>query len=194
MNTKNREGISRFARNDGLEVCSMERDMRFLQSRAKIWHLKKLSTFVGFAASLVAAFAAGAWAQNQGRVVWHWPESLEATHAAPKNHKVLFENDHVRLLEVSIQPGETENMHGHVWPSVFAYDAVQPKGSNHILDGGTQSMSREFENADWYTPQCSTMGPEAPHQVTDSDTFPLHFYRIEFKKMDGASIESRPTY
>jgi hypothetical protein len=194
MNTKNRGAISRFARSNGLEVLRTERDIRFLQRRANVRLLRKLSTFAGFAAGLVAAFAAGAWAQSQGRVVWHWPESLEATHAAPKNHKVLFENDHVRLLEVSIQPGETENMHGHVWPSVFAYDAVQPKGSNRVLDAGTQTVTREFENADWYTPQCRIMGPQAPHQVTDSDTFPQHFYRIEFKKMDGASIESKSSY
>jgi hypothetical protein len=155
---------------------------------------RRFSSIAGFLAGIVTAFMAGAWAQSQARVVWHWPDSLEAVHAAPKNHTVLFENDHVRLLEVRIQPGETENLHGHIWPSVFAFDAVQPKGTNHIMDSDTQPHDREFENSDWYTPQCRTMGPQAPHQVTDLDAFPQHFYRVEFKKMDGKSIESKTTY
>ncbi len=106
---------------------------------------RKFSSIAGFLAGIAFAFVAGAWAQSQTRVVWHWPDSLEAVHAAPKNHKVLFEDDHVRLLEVRVQPGETENMHGHIWPSVFAYDAVQPKGTNHIMDSDTQPHGREFE-------------------------------------------------
>jgi hypothetical protein len=155
---------------------------------------RKLSFIAGFFAGAAVALAASAWAQSQARVVWHWPESMEAVRAAPKNHKVLFENDHVRLLEVRVQPGETENMHGHIWPSVFAFDAVQPKGTNRIIDSDTQPHGREFEDADWYTPQCRTLGPQAPHQIADLDVFPQHFYRIEFKQMDGKSIKSRASY
>jgi hypothetical protein len=36
---------------------------------------------------------------------------LDAIVAAPKNYKVLYEDDHVRVLEVTVQPGEIENMH-----------------------------------------------------------------------------------
>ncbi len=155
---------------------------------------RRLALVGGFLVAVPAAFVAGALAQSQARVVWHWPDSLEAVHAAPKNHKVLFENDHVRLLEVTVRPGETENMHGHPSPSVFAFDAVQPKGTNHILDGDTGPVPRAFEDADWHTPQCMTMGTQAPHQITNLDTFPQHFYRIEFKKMDGNSVESKTSY
>jgi hypothetical protein len=155
---------------------------------------RRFSSIAGFVLALGAAFAAGAWAQSQARVVWHWPESLEALHAAPGNHKLLFENDHVRLLEVTVRPGETENMHGHIWPSVFALDAVQPKGTNHILDSDTLTIGRAYEDADWYAPQCRTMGPQAPHQITNADTFPQHFYRLEFKQMDGKSVESKTSY
>jgi hypothetical protein len=48
---------------------------------------RKLSFIAGFLAGAAVALAAGAWAQSQGRVVWHWPEPIEAVHAAPKNHK-----------------------------------------------------------------------------------------------------------
>jgi hypothetical protein len=128
--------------------------------------LRKLLQVFGIAAAIGISFAAGAWAQSK-RVIWHWPDSMDAQNAAPKNHKVLFENDHVLLLEVTIEPGETENMHGHKWPSIFAYDAVQPKLNNHTLvDDGRQLVGREFEDKDWYEPQCRPLGPEAPHQVT----------------------------
>jgi NIF3 (NGG1p interacting factor 3) protein len=53
---------------------------------------------------------------------------------------------------------------------------------------------REFEDADWYAPQCRTLGPRASDQIADLDVFPQHFYRIEFKQMDGKSIESRTSY
>jgi hypothetical protein len=163
-------------------------------ARRQIMNKRRFSSIAGFFAAIAVAFVAGAWAQSQARVVWRWPDSMEAVHAAPKNNKVLFENDHIRLLEVRVQPGETENMHGHIWPSVFAYDAVQPKGTNHVIDSDTQSHGREFENADWYAPQCRTMGPQALHQITDTDVFPQHFYRIEFKQMDGKSVESKTSY
>jgi hypothetical protein len=156
--------------------------------------LRKLSQVFGIAAAIGISFAAGAWAQSK-RVIWHWPDSMDAQNAAPKNHKVLFENDHVLLLEVTIEPGETENMHGHKWPSIFAYDAVQPKLNNHTLvDDARQLVGREFEDKDWYEPQYRPLGPEAPHQVTILDPFPQHFYRLEFKKMDGKSIEKMPNY
>ena len=74
----------------------------------------------GTLAVIAAAFAAGVWAQNaaaqNGQGLWRWPDSMDSVNAAPKNHKVLFENDHVRLLEVVVQPGEVENMHGHKYP------------------------------------------------------------------------------
>ncbi len=48
-----------------------------------------------------------------------WAANLDAVIAAPKNHKVLLENDKVRVLEVILLPGETENIHHHRWPSVL---------------------------------------------------------------------------
>jgi hypothetical protein len=153
-----------------------------------------LFRIAAFSCGLTAAFVAGTWAQSQGRIVWHWPESMEAVRAAPKNHRVLFENDHIRLLEVTVQPGETENMHGHLWPSVFAIDAVQPKLTNHLLEGGTRNTTRAYEDADWSEPICRTLAVQAPHQISVTDTFPLHFYRLEFKKMDGKGIESKAAY
>ena len=36
------------------------------------------------------------------------PEELDAVVAAPDNHEIIFENERVRVLRVTIQPGELE--------------------------------------------------------------------------------------
>lgn len=47
---------------------------------------------------------------------WPWPDSLDALIAAPKHHKLLFENERVRVLEVRIPPGDFVPVHTHRWP------------------------------------------------------------------------------
>ena len=151
----------------------------------------------------LAAFAAGVWAQNArqgGGLIWRWPDSMDSIHAAPKNHAVLFENDHVRLLEVVVQPGETEAMHGHKYPSVFMMDAPQPRVVNKNLeddaaDGNRPRPPRPPQEGEAQYPTCRAMTtPQAPHQVTNTETFPQHFYRMEFKKIDGEAIRKMTKY
>ena len=48
---------------------------------------------------------------------WPWPDSLDAVIAAPQHHKLLFENERVRVLEVRIAPGELVAVHTHRWPA-----------------------------------------------------------------------------
>jgi hypothetical protein len=38
--------------------------------------------------------------------------------AAPKDHKILLENENVRVLEVTVLPGEIEPVHHHRWLGV----------------------------------------------------------------------------
>lgn len=49
-----------------------------------------------------------------------WPESLDALRAAPESHRLLFENDVVRVLETTIAPDQTTPMHTHRWPSILS--------------------------------------------------------------------------
>jgi hypothetical protein len=49
-----------------------------------------------------------------------FPDGYDAAQAAPKSHKVIYENEFVRVLEVTIpSPGATEPMHHHRWPGFF---------------------------------------------------------------------------
>ena len=54
-----------------------------------------------------------------------WDPALDAVVAAPANHKVLFENDNLRVLEVNLAPDEEEPVHHHRWRSIFVLDKVQ---------------------------------------------------------------------
>lgn len=47
------------------------------------------------------------------KISWPWPEEQDALAAAPLHHKLLFENDQVRVLDTRITPGETTALHTH---------------------------------------------------------------------------------
>jgi len=137
---------------------------------------------------------------------WPYPLAYDSVVAAPNNHRLLYENDHVRLVEVTIRPGELENMHGHPYPSVFAYDAVGsgPIGArgnqaatiqDHYLDPASRQNGQDRVVAGlpqgMDAPGCATMGPQAPHKARNTSSVPLHFYRIEFKRIDGEELRTR---
>jgi hypothetical protein len=127
---------------------------------------------------------------------WPYPLAYESVKAAPNNHYLRYENDRIRLIEVVIRPGETENMHGHQYPSVFAYDSSLGAGGNAFLNpsdplnnDGTKGGQAPPPVGALY-PTCRTLGPEAPHAAHNDDTYPVHFYRIEFKRIDGEGIKT----
>ena len=110
-----------------------------------------------------------------------WPLELDAVIAAPKNHKILLENDKVRVLEVTMAPGEKEALHHHRWPGVLyiqeADDFVDYDG-----DGNVIFDSRQIPEP---LPMPYTMykDPEAPHSVVNlSKTKPIRLIRVEMKE------------
>lgn len=120
--------------------------------------------------------------------VWNHPDSLDSVNAAPENHRLVYEDDRIRLLEVVILPGEKEPLHGHKYPSVFAFDSVQPAVHDHTPDGKLIERKRGLVEKE--LPACFSRGPEELHSAENVDTFPQHFYRLEFKKLYGKDIEN----
>ncbi len=110
-----------------------------------------------------------------------FPEALDAVISAPKNHKILLENDKVRVLEVTLAPKELEPLHHHRWPSVIyimeAGDFIdRDKDGNVILD------TRELPNPLVF-PMTIWKDPEAPHAVENlSDTITIRLIRVEMKE------------
>ncbi len=64
---------------------------------------------------------------NRSQGVCPWPGDLDGVKAAPETHKVIFENEHVRVLEVKIPPHSKEPVHTHCLPSTLRETAP---GSN----------------------------------------------------------------
>lgn len=119
--------------------------------------------------------------QTQGdNKTWPWPDSMEALVAAPNNHKVILENDRVRVLEVTIKPREKEPVHGHRWPSVLYIDKAgdfrdfDMKG-NVLFDSRTAKEPIRYPVTQW-------MEPQAPHAVENLGDEPIHLVRVELKK------------
>lgn len=110
-----------------------------------------------------------------------WPPELESIIAAPKNHKVLMENDKVRVLEVTLSPGEVENLHFHQWPSVLyvqeAGDFIDSDAEGNIIfDTRTLPKPLKFPLTMW-------KNPESPHTVTNlSKTKSIRLIRVELKQ------------
>lgn len=46
-----------------------------------------------------------------------WPAQLDALAADPQHHRLLLENDQVRVLDTRIEPGQKTRLHTHRWPA-----------------------------------------------------------------------------
>jgi hypothetical protein len=109
-----------------------------------------------------------------------WPKEGDAVVAAPKNHRVMLENDKVRVLDVTVAPGEIEAVHSHRWPSVLYFMAAgdfidRDANGKIIFDSRTLKTPLTF-------PLTMYKEPEAPHSVENlSTTVTLHLVRVEMK-------------
>ncbi|MFN4039144.1 MAG: DUF4440 domain-containing protein [Erythrobacter sp.] len=112
-----------------------------------------------------------------------WPAELEATIAAPANHKVLLENSRVRVLEVTLGPGEVEPLHFHRWPSVLhivqADEWIDRDGEGNVIFDSRKGPPLSLPITMW-------KGPEAPHSpVNLSDSVEVRLIRVEIKDDTG---------
>lgn len=94
---------------------------------------------------------------------WPWPDSLDAVVAAPKHHRLLFENDRVRVLEVRIPPGDTVPVHTHRWPAAI-YVARQSDFLRHDGEGNLLFDSRTVGSAP-KEPVAQWTPPLPPHSI-----------------------------
>ena len=109
-----------------------------------------------------------------------WPDSLDAVRAAPGNHRVVLENDTVRVLDVTVAPGERELLHAHCRPSVMY---LQYEGRYRDYDAAGKIISEVRTAApDSVFPMTLWLPPQAPHAVENLDTRPVRLLRVEFKR------------
>ena len=135
--------------------------------------MKRVVKIAALFGALGAAFLLGQSTSNFDK--WWTPEN-DALAAAPQNHKLLFENDEVRVLEVTVPPGVREPLHAHRDPSVLYYISAA-----HMKEysPGVPAVDRGHKNDGVviFLP----VGP--PHQMQNLESSkPLKAIRVELKK------------
>ena len=110
---------------------------------------------------------------------WPWPDSLDALVAAPEYHRLLFENEAVRILEVRIGPGQLVPVHTHRWPSAVSVvsnsDFLRRDAEGKLLfDSRTMGPSPS-------TPTVQSIGPLPPHSVENIGSSEILLFTTELK-------------
>jgi len=108
---------------------------------------------------------------------WNYPNSMDAVSAAPESHKVLLENEKVRVVEVIISQGRREPKHTHKWPSVMIVD----KPAKIVYYNEKDKGRLISHNKNIKQPIVEWINPEKPHSVENIDVIPYHAIRIELK-------------
>ncbi len=108
------------------------------------------------------------------RKIGQWHKKYDAVNAAPNSHKILLENEKVRVIEVVIKAGEKEPMHHHKWPSIMIVD----KATN------LRYYDKENKTIDIYNNEARVewMDPELLHAVENISKKEYHAIRIEIKQ------------
>lgn len=120
---------------------------------------------------------AGSWTASDDEK--RWPDKLDAVAAAPGNHKIILENDRIRVLNVTVAPGENEPLHMHRMPSllyIIAEDDIQDFDANGKLLYDTRAQASPPK-----TPYAEWMPPQAAHRVLNRSKNPLRLIRVELK-------------
>jgi hypothetical protein len=116
---------------------------------------------------------------NKDNATWIWPEELDALIAAPQHHKLLFENDTVRVIDTLIPPNETTKLHTHKWPAslyILSWsDFVRfDEKNNVVVDSRTLQTSPEPNTALWTEPL-------TPHKLENVGEKAIHVISVEIK-------------
>ena len=120
--------------------------------------------------------------KDQTRIVptqWPWPSGLDALQAAPRHHRLLYENDRVRVLEVRIPRGEIVPVHTHRWPAVLHLQSW----SEHVRRDETGKVVFDSRDAGHRleVPAAVWCEPLPPHSVENVGEAELLVVSVELK-------------
>jgi quercetin dioxygenase-like cupin family protein len=110
---------------------------------------------------------------------WPWPDELDALSAAPQNHRVLLENEQVRVLQTHIPVGATTPVHTHRWQSI---DYVQ--SGSHLVrrDGdGNVKLDTRVAGAPLQASEVTWAEPFPPHSAENVGDIEIRVLMVELK-------------
>jgi hypothetical protein len=110
----------------------------------------------------------------------------DAVTAAPYSHRVQFEDEHVRVLEIVLPPGAIEPVHVHALPSVIMGETGGKGGAKFLykeyrFQNGkfVETASNEVTPAAGY--RAVWTAAEGPHSITNTGPVEVRFTRVEIK-------------
>jgi hypothetical protein len=108
-----------------------------------------------------------------------WPDELDALRASAAHHRLLLENDHARVLESIIPPGETTAIHTHPWPSIQHVVS----GSNIVRRAADGTVMLDTRAAGEPLEDSMTLWsePVPPHSVENVGAEELRVIVVELK-------------
>ena len=121
--------------------------------------------------------------------------SYDAIVADPGHHRVVLENEKVRVLEVTIKPGEKEPFHVHLMPSVLSIiTGAKLRITQATLEDGKILIGESIEvGKDNFQPPPLWMAPQTLHSAENIGSATFHAYRIELKSGEGPNQTPEPT-
>ena len=110
---------------------------------------------------------------------WPWPDSLDAVIAAPQYHRLVLENDRVRVLDTRIPAGDIVPVHTHRWPAVYytiaAGDFIRRDGDGKVLFDSRSVPGMLSTSAATFI-ECLP-----PHSVENVSPSEIHLISVELK-------------
>ncbi|HXS77861.1 MAG TPA: hypothetical protein VN753_16915 [Terracidiphilus sp.] len=107
------------------------------------------------------------------------PAELDALTAAPENHKLLFENDSVRVLDTMIGPGQMTPLHSHCWPAAL----YVLTGSDFIRRDQNGTVTFDSRNAPLLPSGAALwIPPLPPHTLENIGTAAIRIIAVEIKE------------
>jgi len=95
---------------------------------------------------------------------------IDPIESSPDHYKVLEENDSVRMLEMIVPPGESDNVHSH------------PAEAVYFITGGKARVTVDGEQMEMELPDGASMLHEAwTHQVTNIGDTEIRAIIVETK-------------
>ena len=107
-----------------------------------------------------------------------WPPELDALVAASKHHRLVLENDRVRVLDTRIAPGDTVPLHTHRWPAVhqvMSWSDFVRRDEHGVVEVDTRGKPAVAVGTALWS------GPLGPHTLENVGAAELHVVSVELK-------------
>ncbi|PWT74661.1 MAG: hypothetical protein C5B59_10690 [Bacteroidetes bacterium] len=116
---------------------------------------------------------------NETSNISEWPDELDALTAAPEHHKLLMENDFVRVIDTFISPGQVTKVHTHKWPAslyVISWSDFIRYDAEGIIMVDTRKLAQvpSPSSAIWSEP----LRPHALENIGEKD---MHIISVKIK-------------